>query len=643
MLHKHLLIILFFVVAFFTSIAQNFNVSQPNIIDSKNLWLKKKNIATKKKEVGAKQSMNIFYAKPDSISRDVTFGVYWRIHNQFLPEEYVYIREEEIVRDSINLKYKNGIVNFLWLNDSFNEDSITYTYSSIAPIKLDTIFFTYAHVNRSRMPNYIRTRVVNVNLNTGFPILNDAPVWENVITTDTSLTAPNNDPSYLFNDVMILPIEEEISFDLPFAVVVDFYGGDKVNDEFYLLCTYNNTCLDYYTNTIAQHSKFYPNSFFNISSVFRNQIIEGLFPSRNSVLGTYVNGNEIAGESEFCEAFYIQNWHIGASVSFEADFTGNIVTNADTLCVGDVLTLNAVASFGTPPYSYLWQNNDGSPISTQKQIELLAQVNKTYALRITDALDNSILIEKDIIVNRLRLTMPEDLSLACNTTTEIEPVINATSDNITYNWINGITEPTITAFPGNYSLTVTDGYCKITELINISIEADITADFETPLSNAFSVNFNNLSTNATSYFWDFGDGNTSSEANPSHTYLIKGTYVVSLIAQNADCSITKYKTINIGDFPVSINNGEFGNNIISITPNPSITGQFLVTLNTNQKNATVVSYTIFDLSGKTLLSKEVITNQQTQLRINLVDLPTGTYFLQIYDGHSIITKKLLLM
>jgi PKD repeat protein len=45
-----------------------------------------------------------------------------------------------------------------------------------------------------------------------------------------------------------------------------------------------------------------------------------------------------------------------------------------------------------------------------------------------------------------------------------------------------------------------------------------------------------------SYTWDFGDGNTSTDENPSHTYSAKGEYTVKLTADPARCvpqSITK--------------------------------------------------------------------------------------------------------
>ncbi len=46
-----------------------------------------------------------------------------------------------------------------------------------------------------------------------------------------------------------------------------------------------------------------------------------------------------------------------------------------------------------------------------------------------------------------------------------------------------------------------------------------------------SVYFQNKSVNATSYKWDFGDGNTSTEKAPTHKYKSKGVYKVTLTAE----------------------------------------------------------------------------------------------------------------
>jgi PKD repeat protein len=52
--------------------------------------------------------------------------------------------------------------------------------------------------------------------------------------------------------------------------------------------------------------------------------------------------------------------------------------------------------------------------------------------------------------------------------------------------------------------------------------------------NGLTVTFTNTTTGGTSYAWDFGDGQTSSEMNPVHTYTAGGPYSVKMTATNAN-------------------------------------------------------------------------------------------------------------
>ncbi|MCX6833871.1 MAG: PKD domain-containing protein [candidate division Zixibacteria bacterium] len=61
--------------------------------------------------------------------------------------------------------------------------------------------------------------------------------------------------------------------------------------------------------------------------------------------------------------------------------------------------------------------------------------------------------------------------------------------------------------------------------------ADFTADV-TEVCVGATVSFSNLSSNETSWHWEFGDGNTSSVENPTHVYSIPGQYTVSLKVSN---------------------------------------------------------------------------------------------------------------
>lgn len=65
----------------------------------------------------------------------------------------------------------------------------------------------------------------------------------------------------------------------------------------------------------------------------------------------------------------------------------------------------------------------------------------------------------------------------------------------------------------------------------------------------FTVNFVNESSNGITFEWDFGDGSTSTEENPSHTYTEAGVYTVTLSAEGGDCGsddivLTDYITVN---------------------------------------------------------------------------------------------------
>lgn len=66
--------------------------------------------------------------------------------------------------------------------------------------------------------------------------------------------------------------------------------------------------------------------------------------------------------------------------------------------------------------------------------------------------------------------------------------------------------------------------------------------------NFLQVAFTNFSLNAEIYAWNFGDGNTSAEMNPTHTYADVGIYTVNLTATNsAGAFATFSETIEVKD------------------------------------------------------------------------------------------------
>ncbi|GAA4272045.1 PKD domain-containing protein [Aquimarina gracilis] len=109
-----------------------------------------------------------------------------------------------------------------------------------------------------------------------------------------------------------------------------------------------------------------------------------------------------------------------------------------------------------------------------------------------------------------------------------------------------------------------------------------------------TVSFINLSENADSYEWDFGDGSTSTETNPTKTYQT-GSYTVVLTAKNvagADGTFEDEIAINIplpitfpvnfDDVNVNYNVNTFNGAMFTIVENPDPTGANPSTSNVGQ-------------------------------------------------------------
>jgi len=124
-------------------------------------------------------------------------------------------------------------------------------------------------------------------------------------------------------------------------------------------------------------------------------------------------------------------------------------------------------------------------------------------------------------------------------------------------------------------------YCNAPDSlpIDIRIAPLVKAQFETPPSGCapYDAVFNNTSLAGQSFFWDFGDGTTSTQVNPVHTYTNVGTYTIRLRAvDSATCNIvdSTQQTITVNPLPTA----EFSH--VPVAPVPANTPTIFTNLST---------------------------------------------------------------
>ncbi len=80
-----------------------------------------------------------------------------------------------------------------------------------------------------------------------------------------------------------------------------------------------------------------------------------------------------------------------------------------------------------------------------------------------------------------------------------------------------------------------------------TVVASFTVDYPVGLTSSMTLDFNNTSTGATSYQWNFGDGSTSTSKDPSHEYTTSGTFTVTLTATNGNVSAKATRDVYVYD------------------------------------------------------------------------------------------------
>ncbi len=154
------------------------------------------------------------------------------------------------------------------------------------------------------------------------------------------------------------------------------------------------------------------------------------------------------------------------------------------------------------------------------------------------------------------------------TTSKIDTIYKSTSDNISF----------VFPWAGTYTVELTANNGHIVSIQKtITVKSGVIANFDYQLCGGF---FTNLSVCYDSCFWNFGDGNTSTENSPVHFYNSIGIYTVTLISKKNNQSDTVVTPLDVslsndldGSFSFKISKDSvlyYLNDTLALVPSDSI-------------------------------------------------------------------------
>ncbi len=218
-----------------------------------------------------------------------------------------------------------------------------------------------------------------------------------------------------------------------------------------------------------------------------------------------------------------------------------------------------------PNTTYNWQFGDGDSSTLQNPFHVYTDNGNTYpslTANSSNGCSSTFIMPSGIAVHGFKVDFLADKTTGCNPLTVNFNNLTPGTTQWHWNFGNGNTSSLfspqyIYQQQGTYAvqLICSDAYgctdtLKKTSYIHVGASTNNFAN-GTPVTACapFTVNLSD-SSSSSSWLWDFNDGNTSTLQNPTHTFTVPGTYVVSLQTQsnNNSCSqlITNFRTYIIG-------------------------------------------------------------------------------------------------
>ncbi len=308
------------------------------------------------------------------------------------------------------------------------------------------------------------------------------------------------------------------------------------------------------------------------------------------------------------------------------------VVNSDTVCPGGTAyifpdpVLNAVYNWYDEPAS-------GSLVYSGPDL-LFPNLPADTVLYVTSTLNGC---ESDRVLISAALGAPPVVNFGSDTAfcESIPLVLNAGNPGGNYTWSTGDSTQsiTVTNVSGLYWVEV-DHYCLGSDTIMLNIAPIAKVDGISYVREANTYHFSpSGSQNVLNYLWIFGDGFTSTQINPVHTYAMSITWNldVKLVVSNGCGTDTAVRMV-----PTAITDPGTGDEGLSIYPNPASEELFIRT-----REIPIEKITLFNSLGAMVLNQEA-QGRQSEYHLDVSNLAAGSYLVRILTREGYTSKNLLI-
>jgi PKD repeat protein len=307
----------------------------------------------------------------------------------------------------------------------------------------------------------------------------------------------------------------------------------------------------------------------------------------------------------------------------------NNLPTITNLCAGETATLNA----GNTGSTYKWTPGN----ATTQTIN--ASMPGNYNVTVKSTTGCIISNTTNLIIRPLPVAALGNDTSICD---GAQITLNAGNPGNAYNWNTGANTQTINITDsGTYSVVVTTPYDCILE------EDKHIAFLPSPRVEGFNfvplfyeelgkVKFSPLNPqNVNSYLWDFGDGtNTSTQANPEHSYTSGGNYIVTLSVFNGCGNYEISLTINV-DITTGIVKLDNSKAEVMLYPNPS---KDYIIIENKSDDLKMQQVSIFNTLGASVYTHQADNSKNHKL--NVQGLASGIYSIRILTDKGYVIRKM---